>query len=178
MDTQSFVNFILAAATVGLFLYAMSKRNALPADGRLLEMIDRLNAEVAGLNDRLKATEGELRTTQSELRNVQTYAARLAMQVIRLGGEPVTMADIEDTTTGTIHTMSRDTKRMLMMLREEFSIDELDVIAFEIGIRRGELGEGDIDSKALRLMEKAKAQGKLVDLAAIIWRERPDTARK
>ena len=37
---------------------------------------------------------------------------------------------------------------------------------------------GDIDSKALRLMEKAKAQSKLVDLAAIIWRERPDTARR
>lgn len=178
MDFQSLVNFVLAAVTVGLFLYAMRKRDTLPADSRLLEMIDRLQIELTGVKDELRVTQGELRTTQGELRNVQTYAERLAMQVIRLGGEPVTMADIEDTTTGTIHTMSRDTKRMLMMLREEFSIDELDVIAFEIGIRRGELGEGDIDSKALRLMEKAKAQGKIVDLAAIIWRERPDTARK
>lgn len=161
---------LLASMSIALFMFAMRKKADAPADVRLLEMIDRLQVEMTGVK-------AELKTTQNELHNVQTYAARLAMQVIRLGGEPVTMADIEDSGTGKIHVLSRDTKRLMNILREEFSVDELDVIAFEIGIRRGQMGDGDIDSRAVRLMETAKNQGRLIDLAAIVWRERPQSTR-
>lgn len=174
-------NYVVAGISIALLVYVMQKKNvqpAMPADSRMLEMIDRLQTELTDVKTELRGTQDELRTTQGELRNVQTYAARLAMQVIRLGGEPVTMADIEDTSTGKIHMLSRDTKRLLHILRDEFSIDEIDVVAFEIGVSRGQLGEGDIGARVVRLMEIAKAQNRLVDLAAIVWRERPETARR
>lgn len=163
----------------------MNKRNVptpptppQPVDNRLLEMIDRLNTEMGQVKGELRGTQDELRATQGELRDVQTYAARLAMQVIRLGGEPIRMTDVENSSSGSAHTLSWDAKRMLSVLRESFSAEELDVVAFEIGLKSGELGEGSPDTRAVKLIEAAKGRGRLIDLAGIIVRERPDAARR
>lgn len=163
-EINALMQTLLAPMLVALAVWLAMKKNPTPiADTRLLQMIDRLQTRVDEL--------------EKDLRLVQTWAARLSAQVVSLGGQPITITDIEQATTGTIHTLSNDPSKLLQILRNEFDIDELELIAVELGMRKGMLGAGTVDDRALKLLRYAESQRKLPDLAFAIWRERPAAAR-
>jgi hypothetical protein len=162
---QTLIPLLLVAWAVVLF---MRKQPAptMPADARLIEMIDRLQVE--------------LNEVKAELREMQDWASRLSAQVISLGGRPVTLRDIENASksSSVIHRLASGNRATLIStLKNDFSIDEIELIATELGARGGALGDGDIDARVAKLMQWAQRENKMMELAFIVWRERPDVGR-
>jgi hypothetical protein len=163
-SVNALMQTLLAPALVALAVWLAMKKTPIPiADTRLLQMVDRLQIRVDEL--------------EKDLRLVQTWAARLSAQVVSLGGQPITITDIEQAHNGTIHALSNEPQKLLQILRNEFDIDELELIGLELGVRKGMLGDGDVDARAAKLFRHAEAQRRLPDLAFAIWRERPAAAR-
>jgi Mg2+ and Co2+ transporter CorA len=162
---QTLLPLAMVAWAIALFM-RKTPATPLPADSRLIEMIDRLQQE--------------LNEVKAELREMQDWAARLSAQVISMGGRPVTLTDIENASrsSSAIHRLSNDKAKLIDILKNEFSIDELELIASEIGAPGGTLGVGDVDEHVSKMINYATRKGKLMDVAFAVWRERPDSARK
>lgn len=128
--------------------------------GSEMQVIDRMLKRIDDL---------ENKTTMS-----LAWAMRLSQQVVELGGKPINYADIERTQNGLISSMSEDPSRLLQLLRDRFTIDEIEMLAFELGAKEGALGAGNVDSRALKLVRFAQTHSKLDRLALIAWRQRPD----
>lgn len=60
------------------------------------------------------------------------------------------------------------------ILRDTFTLEELENAAWEVGIRFDDLPAKTHSGKARQLVERASARGKLGRLKAVVRRERPD----
>jgi hypothetical protein len=153
-------NLVIASVSAALFIYVMRRKETPPVDSRLLEMVDRLQARVDTL---------ELRVMQ-----LQAWASSLSSQVVGLGGQPVSFAEIQQTQNGAVHQMAEDSARLLRILKDSYSVDELETVALELGAKDGTLGTGNVDARAAKLVRYAQNHNKLNELAFCIWRDRPD----
>jgi hypothetical protein len=126
----------------------------------MLKVMDKLQLQVNTLEDKLAMW--------------QAYAMQLAMQIVSMGGKPVSMDDIENAKAATINRLSGEPEKLVRTLTKLFSLDELELIAYELGAKEGALGVGAVDARALKLMRYAENNGRLRDLAGIVWRQRPD----
>jgi hypothetical protein len=158
---QSLIPPLLVVAA--MFILVMRKQTLPIADQRMIQMIDRLQKRVEILEEKLSL--------------VQAWATKLSTQVVELGGKPIGIADIEPSSDGSIHLIAREPAKLLGLLRDHFSLDELESIAFEIGAKAGTLGDGNIDARALRLVRYAENNDRMLALAFAVWRERPNEAR-
>lgn len=169
------INFAVAGISIVLLVYVMQKKNA-PApvsqtDNRLLEMIDKLQTRV----DSLEREDDEKR---KRIMALEMWAVRLSAQVVKLGGEPVQFSEIAQAQNTAINGIAKDRGALLRILRDHYSNDELDAVAVEIGARDGTLGQGSIDARSARLVQFAQQQNKMLDLAFIIWRDRPEVTHE
>lgn len=128
--------------------------------GSEMQVIDRMLKRIDDLENKITLT--------------LAWAMQLSQQVVGLGGKPINYADIEQAQHGIVSAMSQDPGKLLQLLRERFSIDEIESLAFEIGAKEGALGAGNVDARALKLVRYAQTHNKLDRLALIAWRQRPD----
>ena len=64
---------------------------------------------------------------------------------------------------------------LFQTLREKFSLAELEMICWEIGIRFDDLPSGGLTVKARELVKLASALGLFDKLSAVVQRERPES---
>lgn len=163
-------NLIVAGFSIALLVYVMQKKNTqpvAPADGRLIEMVDRLQIRIDTLE---RESDIHLQRTMA----LEMWAVRLSAQVVKLGGEPIPFAEIAQTQNETVNGMAKDRTTLLRILRQHYGVDEMDALALELGMSEGALGQGSIDARAARCVQFAQKQNRMLDLAFIIWRDRPD----
>jgi hypothetical protein len=166
VDLNELFQTLIPLFMVGLAVVLLMRKQpatVTPADDRLLQMIDRLQRRVDDL--------------ERQLAMMHAWATRLSAQVVGLGAQPIAIADIEPAQTGTIHTMSKEPARLLALLKAHFSSDEIESLALELGASEGTLGDGTKEAKARRLVRFAEDRGKTLDLAFLIWRERPNEVK-
>ncbi len=168
-NLPALANYFVAGVSIVLLLYVMQKKNApaAPTDSRLLEMADRMQSRIDSL-------ERESDSQRAKIMSLEMWAVRLSAQVVKLGGEPVPFSEISQAQSTTVYGIANDRATLLGILREHFSNDELDAVAVEIGMREGALGEGSIDARAARMVQFAQRQNMMLDLAFILWRDRPE----
>lgn len=128
--------------------------------GSEMQVIDRMLKRIDDLENKITLT--------------LAWAMQLSQQVVGLGGKPTTYADIEQAQHSIVSAMSQDPIKLLQLLRDRFSIDEIESLAFELGAKEGALGAGNVDARALKLIRYAQTHNKLDRLALIAWRQRPD----
>jgi hypothetical protein len=165
---MSAADLLSALVPVGIAFAAllMSMRRAsqpivLPRDyEQMIRLIDTLTARIAAL--------------ERDVRLVQTWANKLAAQVVQLGGNPISLEEVEAAKNGRIQAVTSDPNRLVQLLKATYNVEELDALAFELKAPDGTLGGGDVAIRAYRLVTWAQRRGRLIDLADAIWRERPD----
>ena len=134
-----------------------------------------------GLNDISIAVMQNMQRRITELeRTVQimyAWVGSLSSQVITAGGKPISLAEIEAQQNLVMDNSSKNPAKILGVLRERFSIEELEVIGFMMGAREGTLGKGTIDERALNLIRYCEHNHKMIDLVLAIQHDRPSPAQ-
>ena len=128
--------------------------------GSEMQVIDRMLKRIDDMENKITLT--------------LAWAMQLSQQVVGLGVKPTTYADIEQVQHRIVSAMSQDPIKLLQLLRDRFSIDEIESLAFELGAKEGALGAGNVDARALKLIRYAQTHNKLDRLALVVWRQRPD----
>lgn len=143
--------------------------------------IERSMEAIIGVNKKMiEALREESETLRADVRELRHDAAflrvlvnELTSQVLKLGGQPATLKDVEKVQTAALQEISNNTHAMLRILKRQFNIEELDQLAFSLNVPSGTLGSGTKEDRALRLIEWCKSRDKLLDLSFELQRERP-----
>ena len=143
--------------------------------------IERNLASIMGANNKLvDSLREESETLRRDVRELRHDAAllralvnELTQQVLKMGGKPSTLQDVEFLQNEALRKISNDTNLMFRTLKDTFNVDEINSLAFTLGIPDGVLGTGTKSDHALRLIEWCKNRDKLLDLSFELQRERP-----
>lgn len=123
------------------------------------------------------ALSAQVREMHTEISRLQTKVADLTLGVSILSSQLMGLGHKPEypvaTAEGASDPPTIDPKELYTRLAKEFNSDELDDLAFRLGINADDLGEATVSGKARALIAYAKRHGEFDKLVAAMYQVRP-----
>lgn len=159
------LSVVAVGGVVALTLYMMSKSTT----PRALSDTERLTAVQNEIIDRLRS---EIKDMKQETADMRVWVSELVNQLIEKGIAPVTLESIKNSREQAADRLLSYPAEMRRQLVEQFSIDEMKSLAFDLNMST-ELPDS-LDGASRRLIEQARKANKVKDLANQILVLRPN----
>lgn len=167
VDYEAWAAVIMFVALISLpgwsALYIARKRNDPTAYAAM-------EATIRGLSEQVAAMHAEISRLQTKVADLTLGVSILSSQLMGLGHKPeYPVATVEDAS----DTPTVDPKELYARLSKEFDGNELDDLAFRLGVNADDLGEATVSGKARALIAYAKRHGEFDKLVAAMYQVRP-----
>lgn len=125
---------------------------------------------IGALSEQVREMHGEISRLQTKVADLTLGVSILSSQLMGLGHKPeYPVATVEDAS----DTPTVDPKELYARLSKEFDGNELDDLAFRLGVNADDLGEATASGKARALIAYAKRHGEFDKLVAAMYQVRP-----
>lgn len=125
---------------------------------------------IGALSEQVREMHAEISRLQTKVADLTLGVSILSSQLMGLGHKPeYPVATAE----GASDPPTIDPKELYTRLAKEFNGNELDDLAFRLGINADDLGEATVSGKARALIAYAKRHGEFDKLVAAMYQVRP-----